>query len=62
MKDDVISFLEKKQEQLRKRYERLEEIQGEYPELYSLCQREMDKSDWNAELIRRKIFELEESE
>lgn len=43
------------------RYAMLENIQVEHPELYSLCQREMDRVDRNAELIRRKICELEES-
>lgn len=60
IKDDVIAFLNKKQKQLIERYARLEDIQGEYKELYSLCQREMDRTDWNAELICRKIFELEQ--
>ncbi len=62
IRDDVIEFLQSKQVQLMERYALLEEIQGEYPGLYSLCQREMDRVDWNAERIRRKIFELEESD
>lgn len=61
IKDDVIVFLKEKQKQLMKKYARLEEIHSAYPEMYSLCQKEMDRADWNADLIRRKIFELEES-
>lgn len=59
IKDDVISFLRRKQEQLMERHAMLEDIQVEHPELYSLCQKEMDRVDRNAELIRRKICELE---
>lgn len=62
IKDDVIVFLKRKQTQLMKRYTIWEDVQGEYSELYSLCQKEMDRTDWIMELIRRKIFELEESE
>lgn len=61
IKDGPIIFLERKQQQLMDRYAALEDIQGGYPELYSLCQGEMNKSGWYAELIRRKIFGLEES-
>ena len=60
IKDDVILFLERKQLQLMGRYAMLEDIQGEYPIFYPLCQREMDKLDMRVELIRRKICELEE--
>lgn len=62
VKNIVISFLREKQRQLMKKYEMLEEIQREYPELYFLCQSEMDRADWNAELIRRKISELAETD
>lgn len=62
IKYDVITFLKRKQWQLMKKYSMLEDIQGEHPELYSLCQREMDRMDWTAELIRRKIFEMEGSD
>lgn len=61
IKDDAIAFLEGKQRQLMERYSVLEDIQGEYPELYSVCQREMDRADRYAELIRMKISELKES-
>lgn len=59
IKDDVVSFLGKKQGQLMDRYARLEDIQGGHPELYQLCQSEMDGIDRNADLIRRAIMELE---
>lgn len=59
IKDDVVAFLKVKQMQLMETYKMLEDIQGEHPELYPLCQKEMDKADQNAERIRRKIDELE---
>ncbi len=59
IKDDVVLFLEKKQLQLMEKYAVLEDIQGGYPVFYSLCQMEMDRLDLRAELIRRKICELE---
>ncbi len=62
IKDEVTAFLRKKQAQLTERRAVFEDIQAEHPELYSLCQREMDRADRNAELIRRKIFELNESD
>ncbi|MCI8316043.1 MAG: hypothetical protein HFH74_13635 [Lachnospiraceae bacterium] len=62
IKDDVIVFLKRKQTQLMERYAIWEDIQSEYLELYSLCQKEMDRIDWIAELIRKKMFELKESE
>lgn len=54
-------FSKKKQCKLMEQYAKWEDIQGGYPELYSLCQMEMDRADWNADFICRKIFELEES-
>lgn len=62
IKDDAIAFLKRKQRQLMDRYAVLEDIQGEPPELHPLCQSEMDRVDWLAEIIRRKIAELEEPE
>lgn len=62
IKYDVIVFLKRKQTQLIERHAMWEDVQGEYSELYSLCQKEMDRTDWIMELIRRKIFELEELE
>lgn len=59
IKNIVISYLKRKQRQLMENYKILEDAQGEYPELYSWYQKEMDRVDMNAELIRRKIFELE---
>lgn len=41
-------------------YAEWEDLQGEFPEDYGLCQSEMDRVDWICELIRRKIYELEE--
>lgn len=62
IKNVVIVFLKRKQVQLMERYTMLEDIQGEHPKLYSLCKKKMDRVDWKAELIRRKIYELEESD
>lgn len=62
IKDDMIAFLERKQQQLMDRYTLLEDIQGEHPEFYPICQSEMDKVDRRAETIRRKISELKEQE
>lgn len=59
IRDDVVAFLKIKQMQLMETYKMLEDIQGEHPELYSFCQKEMDRADQNAESLRRKIDELE---
>lgn len=59
IKDIVISFLKEKQNQLMEQYAEWEDLQGEFPEDYGLCQSEMDRADWICELIRRKIDELE---
>lgn len=59
IKDIVISFLKEKQNQLMVQYAEWEDLQGEFPEDYSLCQSEMDRLDWICEKIRRKIYELE---
>lgn len=59
IKDIVISFLKEKQSQLMEQYMEWEDLQGEFPEDYGLCQSEMDRCDWICDLIRRKIYELE---
>lgn len=61
IKDIVISFLKEKQSQLMGQYAEWEDLHGEFPEDYKLCQSEMDRADWICELIRRKIYELEGS-
>lgn len=60
IKEIVISFLKEKRNQLMEQYAEWEDLQGEFPEDYGLCQSEMDRVDWICELIRRKIYELEE--
>lgn len=57
--EDRILFLKERQDSLVRFYERLEDLQGEHPELYSQYQREMDKADEAAGLPRREICELE---
>lgn len=59
IKDDVAAFLKIKQMQLLETYRELEDIQGGHPEQYHLCQAEMDRTDRNADLVRRAIMELE---
>lgn len=59
IKDIVISFLKEKQNQLMKQYVEWEDLQGEFPEDYGLCQTEMDRVDCICDKIRREIYELE---
>lgn len=59
IKHIVISFLKEKQNQLMEQYAEWEDLQGEFPEDYGLCQSEMDRADRICEEIRRKIYELE---
>lgn len=59
IKEIVISFLKEKQNQLMEQYAEWEDLQGEFPEDYGLCQSEMDRTDRICEEIRRKIYELE---
>lgn len=56
----LISSFKEKQKQLMEQYAEWEDLQGEFPEDYSLCQSEMDRADWICEKIRRIIYELEE--
>lgn len=57
--EDRILFLKERKESLARLYEKLEDLQGGHPELYSQYQRKMDKADEAAELLRREICELE---
>lgn len=59
IKEIVISFLKEKQNQLMEQYAEWEDLQGEFPEYYGLCQSEMDRADRIYEETRRKIYELE---
>lgn len=59
IKEIVISFLKEKQNQLMDQYAEWEDLQGEFPEDYGLCQSEMDRADRICEEIRRKIYWLE---
>lgn len=59
IKEIVISFLKEKQNQLMEQYAEWEDLQGEFPEDYGLCQSEMDRANRICEEIRRKIYELE---
>ncbi len=57
--EDRILFLKERQKSLIRLYEKLEDLQGEHPELYSQYQTEKDRADEAAELFRREIYELE---
>lgn len=59
IKDIVISFLKEKQNQLMEQYAEWEDLQGKLPEYYRLYQSEMDRVDWECELLRREIYKLE---
>ena len=56
---DRILFLKERQDSLVRFYERLEDLQGERPELYSQYHPDLDKADEAAEILRRGICEWE---
>lgn len=55
----IILCLKKKQSITMDKYNILEDMQTNLPECYSIFQSKMDYLDWKAELIRRKLYELE---
>lgn len=59
---DIVSILKEKQEELSKKYEELEELQGEYPQAYGIIQSDMQKIDEINEHYRRAIYNIEAGE
>lgn len=59
MIDKIISLLQKKQDRLSRRYEKLEDAQGECPHAYSDIQSEMQLTDEINEHYRRAVYNLE---
>lgn len=59
---DIVSILKEKQEELSKKYEELEELQGEYPQAYGIIQSDMQKIDEINEHYRRAIYNVEAAE
>lgn len=59
---DIVSILKEKQEELSKKYEELEELQGEYPQAYGIIQSDMQKIDEINEHYSRAIYNIEAAE
>ena len=59
MTDRIISLLEEKQKRLSRRYEELEDLQGELPHAYNVIQGDMQRIDEVSECYRKAIYNLE---
>jgi len=56
---EVISLLQKKQEELSKKYKELEALQGELPHAYGIIQDDLQRIDEASEHYRMAIYNLE---
>lgn len=56
---EVIALLQKKQEELSKKYEELESLQAELPQSYNIIQADMQKIDDINEHYRIAIHNIE---
>ncbi len=56
---EIISLLQKKQEELSQKYAELEDLQGGMPESYNIIQADMQRIDEINDCYGRAIYNLE---
>lgn len=59
MTERIISLLQRKQGRLSRRYDELENLQGELPHAYGIIQNNMQRVDEINECYRMAIYNLE---